>query len=56
MFNVCYGWVDIKVKYKAAGTNINQELMPWECFRDTGILAKNLKGYGIFCKYLKGYG
>ena len=25
-------------------------------FRDTRILAKNLKGYGILCKYLKGYG
>ena len=25
-------------------------------FRDTWILAKNLKGYWIFCKYLKGYG
>ena len=40
-----------KKKYLTHG---RPAVKPWKGFRDTWILAKNLKGYGIFCNYFKG--
>ena len=36
------------VQFASESLNVRAQLRPWKVFRDTGVLAKNLKEYGTF--------